>query len=269
MIDRRVYYAYDWVSQLQEVHEVPPDAWTCFAYDSGTLLAARKQGGGTLHQFPAFGGLKGNVAAAMDETGSVVARYQYDAWGNPLRTEDPGGGNRFTYQSNWIRLKDSGGELYLSPSRVYHAQVGRFLQFDPLPRVYRPAGKQGKLIGSRDPNSEAPKPKHTAITQAPSRNTKASTALSWAFGHSRSGFASHFGFRASDFQLSRGRGDRTRTCDLLNPIQARYQTAPRPECLSQSSPSQRRMQARSHAAQTLLHPRWREPGGGTAGRDRT
>ena len=64
-----------------------------------------------------FDGLKGNVAAVMDETGTVTARCEYDAWGNPLRAEDPGGGSRFTYQRNWIRLKDGGGELYLSPSR--------------------------------------------------------------------------------------------------------------------------------------------------------
>lgn len=35
-------------------------------------------------------------------------------------------------QSNWIALKE---DLYLSPSRVYSAELGRFIQRDPLPKV--------------------------------------------------------------------------------------------------------------------------------------
>ncbi len=40
--------------------------------------------------------------------------------------------NRLHYQSNWITLNDSGGELMISPARVYSASLGRFLSRDPL-----------------------------------------------------------------------------------------------------------------------------------------
>ena len=45
--------------------------------------------------------------------------------------QETGASNRFRYQSDWINLVDSDGELVLSPARLYHSGEGRFLQRDP------------------------------------------------------------------------------------------------------------------------------------------
>jgi RHS repeat-associated protein len=73
---------------------------------------------------------RGSVVRRVNAAGQVTGYFEYDAWGNYLRDEEVGANTRFRYQSNWIELKDSDGELYLSPTRVYHAGVGRFLGRD-------------------------------------------------------------------------------------------------------------------------------------------
>jgi RHS repeat-associated protein len=68
----------------------------------------------------------------VDDSGTPTAYYEYDAWGSVLRNDvvSGTGTNRFRYQSNWIELVDSDGELLLSPTRVYDAKIGRFLGRD-------------------------------------------------------------------------------------------------------------------------------------------
>ena len=86
MIDRRMYYAYDWVNQLQEVHEVPADAWTYFAYDSrGNTLRIQEPAGTTYCTYSDAGrmpaafalknGRSGRSSTAM--LGDVVTMIKY------------------------------------------------------------------------------------------------------------------------------------------------------------------------------------------------
>jgi RHS repeat-associated protein len=71
------------------------------------------------------------VVRLVDENGTPVAYYEYDAWGSELRDDVVGGTgtNRFRYQSNWIKSKD--GPLYISPTRIYDPELGRLLGRDP------------------------------------------------------------------------------------------------------------------------------------------
>ncbi len=85
----------------------------------------------TYYQYPVFDH-RGTVYKVTDENGDVIGDYEYNAWGQPLLDDDPLEGNRYHYQSDWLNLKDSGGELLISPARIYHAGVGRFLSHDPL-----------------------------------------------------------------------------------------------------------------------------------------
>ena len=66
-----------------------------------------------------FGGAGIVMKRTLDENGSPTAYFEYDAWGNQLESNviSGTGSDRFRYQSNWIELKDSGGDLYLSPTR--------------------------------------------------------------------------------------------------------------------------------------------------------
>jgi hypothetical protein len=96
----------------------------------GSLVAAKRaEAGVSYYQYPVYDH-RGTVMCLVDESGTPVAYYEYDAWGNELRDDVVGGTgtNRFRYQSNWIQLTDSNGELYLSPTRLYHAPTGRFLE---------------------------------------------------------------------------------------------------------------------------------------------
>ncbi|MEY2507599.1 MAG: hypothetical protein QOH01_1928 [Verrucomicrobiota bacterium] len=79
----------------------------------------------------------GNVVALLDSSGNILERYTYDAFGKPKVTafwddNDRGGswyGNRFMFQGReWI----SELGIYDYRHRMYHPDLGRFLQTDPM-----------------------------------------------------------------------------------------------------------------------------------------
>jgi len=91
------------------------------------------------YQYPVYDH-RGTVVRLLDANGTPTAYYEYDAWGNQLRNDVVAGisDNRFRYQSNWIELGDSDGKICLSPTRLYHAGTGRFLERDMLRMSSRP-----------------------------------------------------------------------------------------------------------------------------------
>jgi RHS repeat-associated protein len=116
---------------------------------------------GTYYMYPAYDH-RGTVAKlckrkALD---GYYNLYPYtNAWGqNPTYTEN-GPTPRMQYQSNWIWLTDSPNRnLFLTPTRIYHAGLGRFVQRDPIgfadgPNLY--AYVQNIPIGLVDPRGEA------------------------------------------------------------------------------------------------------------------
>jgi RHS repeat-associated protein len=78
---------------------------------------------------------RGSAHVLLDESKTVVATRLYNAFGEMISqtgswpSEVP-----FAYQTNWLALPGmvlpDGTQLYLSPTRVYHPGVGRFLQRD-------------------------------------------------------------------------------------------------------------------------------------------
>ena len=105
----------------------------------GSMVTAHKTvDGANYYQYPAYDH-RGTVYKLTDESGNVVGDYLYNSWGEPLYESEtyPGVGSRFKYASSWISLKDSGGKLLLSPSRVYASNLGIFIQRDPLSIVKR------------------------------------------------------------------------------------------------------------------------------------
>ncbi len=74
-----------------------------------------------------------NVVRMTDEDGQVVAAREYDAFGNVLSETGDWSISDLGFHSNWMEMKDSGGNLCLTPSgRVYDTRIGRFLQRDPV-----------------------------------------------------------------------------------------------------------------------------------------
>jgi RHS repeat-associated protein len=124
----------------------------------GSLAAAKREEAGTsYYQYPIYDAIKGNVVRLVDENGTPTAYYEYDAWGNELRDDVVGGTakNRFRYQSNWIELTDDPDNvLKLTPTRLYHAGVGRFLGRDRFERTGLAGGYdyvRNASTGSMDP----------------------------------------------------------------------------------------------------------------------
>jgi len=78
----------------------------------------------------------GSVTDLTNATGTVVEKYKYDAFGKPAITD--GSGNPLTASAYSNRFMFTGREylaevnLYDYRNRVYSADLGRFLQTDPL-----------------------------------------------------------------------------------------------------------------------------------------
>ena len=96
----------------------------------GTMVAAKKKvDGATYFQYAAYDH-RGTVYRLVDENDNIIETREYNAWGMPLQRQLSAVGGRFGWQSNWIELRDSAGELILSPFRLYSAENGLFLQRD-------------------------------------------------------------------------------------------------------------------------------------------
>ncbi|KXZ23312.1 hypothetical protein AXI59_09465 [Bacillus nakamurai] len=65
--------------------------------DSGQLLSYTENGKKYFYYYNAHG----DVISISDSTGKTVAKYQYDAWGNPTKTEasDEVKDNRYRYEA--------------------------------------------------------------------------------------------------------------------------------------------------------------------------
>ncbi len=108
-----------------------------FLYDSyGYLSVIRKN---DTSYYPATN-QKGDVVAIYDGYGEVVAKYEYDAWGNILSIKN--GNTDLTHSDysehianlNPIRYRgyyyDTDTKLYYLQSRYYNPELGRFLNAD-------------------------------------------------------------------------------------------------------------------------------------------
>ncbi|MCY8545618.1 RHS repeat-associated core domain-containing protein [Bacillus vallismortis] len=96
--------------------------------DSGQLLAFTQNGKKYFYHYNA----QGDVIAISDSTGKTVAKYQYDAWGNPTKTEasDEVKDNRYRY-AGYQYDEETG--LYYLMARYYEPRNGVFLSLDPDP----------------------------------------------------------------------------------------------------------------------------------------
>ena len=82
---------------------------------------------------------QGDIIGIIDGTGSIAAKYSYDAWGNPVAITD-GNGNDVSGNAghianiNPLRYRgyfyDIETGLYYLQSRYYDSQVGRFVNAD-------------------------------------------------------------------------------------------------------------------------------------------
>ena len=84
---------------------------------------------------------QGDIIGIIDGTGSIAAKYSYDAWGTPIAITDGAGNdvsgnvshianiNPFRYRGYFYDVETG---LYYLQSRYYDPQVGRFLNADGI-----------------------------------------------------------------------------------------------------------------------------------------
>ena len=95
--------------------------------------------------------MQGDILAIVDASGSVVAKYDYDAWGYILAVKDANGNdvsdntthianvNPFRYRGYYY---DTETGLYYLNSRYYDPETGRFINADSLKYL----GKNGDFV---------------------------------------------------------------------------------------------------------------------------
>ncbi|MEH6892050.1 RHS repeat-associated core domain-containing protein, partial [Bacillus sp. JJ864] len=94
----------------------------------GIRLAMKSQGQTVYYHYNP----RGDVIAMTDENGQVVANYEYDAWGNVLKSDAKGiaAENPFGY-AGYMYDKEIG--MYYLIARYYNPTHGVFLSVDPDP----------------------------------------------------------------------------------------------------------------------------------------
>ncbi len=120
----------------------PLRKYTYAAYiDEPVLLIDRTAAGavaaGTDERFYYHRNQQYSITALTDNTGSVVERYAYTAYGAPTILDGPGTttrtssfiGNPYLYTA---RAYDAESALYYFRNRMYEGRKGRFLSHDPI-----------------------------------------------------------------------------------------------------------------------------------------
>ncbi|MED1304754.1 polymorphic toxin type 35 domain-containing protein, partial [Bacillus pacificus] len=94
----------------------------------GVRLAMKSQGQTLFYHYSP----RGDVVAMTDQNGQVVANYEYDAWGNVLKSDTKGiaADNPFGY-AGYMYDKEIG--MYYLIARYYNPDHGVFLSVDPDP----------------------------------------------------------------------------------------------------------------------------------------
>ena len=131
----KVKYTYD--DQGRVTKQTYEDGSTVeYRYDNDGGLATVTDSAPT-RTFYYVTNIQGDVIAILDDAGTAVVEYTYDAWGNPISSTDTSATsphalatlNPLRYRSY---LYDSEYSFYYLQSRYYNPKAGRFLNSDIL-----------------------------------------------------------------------------------------------------------------------------------------
>ena len=106
-----------------------------YFYDSEGMCGFRYYNGSAWTEYVYVKNAKGDVLAILNGSGTVVANYSYDAWGNHAVVDSNGNDiesgigvlNPFRYRGYYY---DNETELYFLQTRYYDPEVGRFISQD-------------------------------------------------------------------------------------------------------------------------------------------
>ncbi|MBN2837030.1 MAG: hypothetical protein JXR48_18905, partial [Candidatus Delongbacteria bacterium] len=102
-----------------------------YLYDyNGSLIGFQYDTGTSINNYYYITDQQGNITKIVSSTGSIVATYQYDAYGNILKTTGTLASiNPYTYRGYRMDYETN---FYYLTSRYYVPQIGRFLNSDGL-----------------------------------------------------------------------------------------------------------------------------------------
>ncbi len=164
------------------------DTLTCYLYDQNGLIEGMRRGGKTYYFLK---NMEGDVVGLLEkDSGSVVARYTYDDWGNCVSVENASGYtvgnfNPFRYRGYYL---DQESGLYYVGSRYYDPEIGRWISADD--QIAAPGGAlrgydlysycMNDPIGRSDDEGEWPRA-FTAFAAKITAGTRLSTAFKAVF----------------------------------------------------------------------------------------
>jgi RHS repeat-associated protein len=95
----------------------------------------------------------GSVRQAVDETGAVLAYYEFDPYGSPVN--DTSGGEPYGFTGEWY---ESQIELLHLRARWYWPETGTFLSVDPVESEPLYVYVRGNVVNRVDPRGNTPIP---------------------------------------------------------------------------------------------------------------
>jgi RHS repeat-associated protein len=161
------HYVWSGGSMVYEYESLYPTNGTVYVYGIN-LISSRDSGGN--EKFYLYNG-RGDVVQLVDNTGTVIKEYSYDAFGNE-KNPDPNDTNYFRYCGEYYDWET--GTYYLR-ARYYNPVIGRFLNEDthwnPSNMIYgdNPVKWNERQEDEKDPlglNTYKYKPDITAIIQS-------------------------------------------------------------------------------------------------------
>jgi len=122
------YYVYDGLNLVEE-RDAAGNLLASYVYGDELDRPYSMKRGGQVYYY--LYDRQGSVVGLSDGAGTLVARYEYDAWGN-LLSETGAVANPFRYTG---REWDAEAQLYYLRARYYDPALGRFISRDPLGMV--------------------------------------------------------------------------------------------------------------------------------------
>lgn len=124
----KLWYHFDTRGRLLFETDDKEEVLRSYIYSGRQLLAMIKKDGTVL--FYHFN-MIGSTVALTNEQGEVAAAYAYEPYGRIAASSGDTKDNIFTFVGAF-GVMDEGNGLYFMKSRYYHAQTGRFIQYDPI-----------------------------------------------------------------------------------------------------------------------------------------
>lgn len=121
------HYTYDENDNVVMETDASGNILVSYVYDNGNRPLTMTKGGKT---YTFHTNARGDITSVTDETGAVVASFDYDSWGN-ITSETGTFASQVPFRYAGYRY-EAETKLYYLQQRYYNPELGRFLTLDPV-----------------------------------------------------------------------------------------------------------------------------------------